>query len=182
MNSEREKADILFDYGLPLQFCCHLIQFYTLLFLRVATLSRRCLCCLIALRGTFTTKQQWCVRTALCAMAKLGWRQFWHALQKWLLSSHHWPNVCDQLSHPHERKWICYHVLKSVLLYLFSILRNFESNRGYLLRNSIELMLKTWKNELRHVLQKILSSHLLSNMRDQCIIWKKNIYTIIPCY
>ena len=38
MNSEREKADILFDYGLPLQFCCHLIQFYTLLFLRVATL------------------------------------------------------------------------------------------------------------------------------------------------
>ena len=40
MNSEREKADILFDYGLPLQFCCHLIQFYTLLFLRVATLSQ----------------------------------------------------------------------------------------------------------------------------------------------
>ena len=39
MNSEREKADILFDYGLPLQFCCHLIQFYTLLFLRVATLT-----------------------------------------------------------------------------------------------------------------------------------------------
>ena len=38
MNSEREKADILFEYGLPLQFCCHLIQFYTLLFLRVATL------------------------------------------------------------------------------------------------------------------------------------------------
>ena len=41
MNSEREKADILFDYGLPLQFCCHLIQFYTLLFLRVATLSKK---------------------------------------------------------------------------------------------------------------------------------------------
>ena len=42
MNSEREKADILFDYGLPLQFCCHLIQFYTLLFLRVATLNFQC--------------------------------------------------------------------------------------------------------------------------------------------
>ena len=41
MNSEREKADILFDYGLPLQFCCHLIQFYTLLFLRVATLRKQ---------------------------------------------------------------------------------------------------------------------------------------------
>ena len=59
-------------------------------------LSRRCLCCLIALRGTFTTKQQLCVRTALCAMAKFGWRYFWHALQKWLLSSHPWPNISDQ--------------------------------------------------------------------------------------
>ena len=40
MNSEREKADILFNYGLPLQFCCHLIQFYTVLSLRTATLSK----------------------------------------------------------------------------------------------------------------------------------------------
>ena len=35
--------------------------------------------------------------------------------------------------------------VQPVLLYLFSILRNFESNRGFLLRNSIELILKTWK-------------------------------------
>ena len=63
---------------------------------------RRCLCCLIALRGTFTTKQQWWVRTALCAMAKLGWRQFWHALQKWLLSSH--PDPLWVINVPHERK------------------------------------------------------------------------------
>ena len=34
-----------------------------------------------------------------------------------------------------------------------------------------------------HVLQKwLLSSHLLSNMHDQCIIWKRNNCTIIPCY
>ena len=39
MNSEREKADILFNYGLPLQICCHLIQFYTVLSLRTATLT-----------------------------------------------------------------------------------------------------------------------------------------------
>ena len=39
MNSEREKADILFNYGLPLQFFCHLIQFYTVLSLRTATLK-----------------------------------------------------------------------------------------------------------------------------------------------
>ena len=29
-------------------------------------------------------------------MTKLGWRQFWHALQKWLLSSHPWPNMNNQ--------------------------------------------------------------------------------------
>ena len=57
--------------------------------------SRRCLCCMIALRGTFTRKHL-CVRTALCIMTKLGWRQFWHALQKWLLSSHPWPNMNNQ--------------------------------------------------------------------------------------
>ena len=44
MNSEREKADILFNYGLPLQFCCHLIQFYTVLSLRTATLNTFCSC------------------------------------------------------------------------------------------------------------------------------------------
>ena len=37
--------------------------------------------------------------------------------------------------------YLRYHVLESVLLYLFSILRNFESNRGFFLRNSIELIL-----------------------------------------
>ena len=39
MNFEREKADILFDYGLLLQFCCHLIQIYTVSSLRTATLN-----------------------------------------------------------------------------------------------------------------------------------------------
>ena len=39
MNFEREKADILFDYGLLLQFCCHLIQIYTVSSLRTATLT-----------------------------------------------------------------------------------------------------------------------------------------------
>ena len=39
MNFEREKADILFDYGLLLQFCCHLIQIYTVSSLRTATLK-----------------------------------------------------------------------------------------------------------------------------------------------
>ena len=37
-----------------------------------------------------------CIRTALCSMTKLGRRQFWHALQKWLLNSHPWPNMNDK--------------------------------------------------------------------------------------
>ena len=49
-----------------------------------------------ALQGLSQQSNNECVRTALCAMAKLGWRQFWHALQKWLLSSHPWPNISDQ--------------------------------------------------------------------------------------
>ena len=63
MNSEREKADILFDYGLPLQFCCHLIQFYTLLFLRVATIQ-----------NLFSIVKNWNVRwgiSFLCVESKL---------------------------------------------------------------------------------------------------------------
>ena len=39
-----------------------------------------------------------CIRTVLCTMTKLGWRQFWHALQKWLMSSHPWPSSNDQCS------------------------------------------------------------------------------------
>ena len=69
---------------------------------------------------------------------------------------------------------LCYHALKSVLLYLFSILRNFESNPDFLLRNSIELILKNWKKLFWHVLQKwLLISHPLSNMRDRCVIIMK---------
>ena len=29
---------------------------------------------------------------------------------------------------------------------------------------------------------RLLSSYLLSNMCDQCVIWKRNNSTIIPCY
>ena len=182
-----------------------------------------------------------CVRTALCTMTKLGWRQFWHALQKWLLNSHPWPNMNDHV--PHERKmnmlscteisfvirvsffnsekfwvkpgfpfmqlnrantqnlenfnfdmfyycwavipdpiwttsmyhmkekWICYHVLKSVLLYmyLFSILRNFESNRGFLLCNSIELhiILKTWEILILTCFTKIIAEQ--SSVGPMCV-------------
>ena len=105
-------------------------------------LSRRCLCCLVALRGTFTTKQQWCIRTALCAMAKLGWRQFWHAWQKWLLSSHPWPNMGDQCTTWKKNEYAIMYWNQFCYIF-FSVLRHFESNRGYLLRNSIELTLKT---------------------------------------
>ena len=53
-------------------------------------------------------------------------------------------------------EWTMYQI-KSVLLYLFSVLRNFESNRGFLLRNSIELILKTWKKLISTCFTKIIA-------------------------
>ena len=39
----------------------------------------------------------------------------------------------------------------------FSVLINFESNRGFLLRNSIELTLKTWKNIISTCFTKMIA-------------------------
>ena len=39
--------------------------------------SWRCMWCMMAFAGAFTTKQQWMhIHTAMCTMTKLGWRQF----------------------------------------------------------------------------------------------------------
>ena len=59
MNSEREKADILFNYGLPLQFCCHLIQFYTVLSLRTATLNKPLMYMYLSIRNTVNLALNW---------------------------------------------------------------------------------------------------------------------------
>ena len=77
---------------------------------------------------------------------------------------------------------LCYHALKSVLLYLFSMLRNLESNPGFLLRNSIKLLTQNLEKSNFGMFYKklLLSSHLFSIMHDQCVIWKRNNSTIIP--
>ena len=63
-----------------------------------------------------------CIRTALCTtlqkLAKLGRRQCWYALQKWLLSSYPWPNMNDQCT--------------NVPNVLSSILRDLGLNIGFL--------------------------------------------------
>ena len=67
----------------------------------------------------------------------------WHVLQKLLLCSHPWPNMNELCT---KLKFTNYTIMRwNQFCYLFSILRNFESNPGFLLRNSIELILKTWK-------------------------------------
>ena len=68
-------------------------------------LSWRCLRCMMAF---ITGISHWqsnnsCIRTALCTMTTFGRRQFWHALQKWLLSSHPWPNMNGQTMHMKEK-------------------------------------------------------------------------------
>ena len=71
-------------------------------------------------------------------------KQFWHALHKWLLSSHPWPNMNNQCTIWKKNKYAIMYWNQFCYIY-FSILRNFESNRGFLLCDSIELILKTWK-------------------------------------
>ena len=56
--------------------------------------SWRCLRCMMAFAGAFTTKQPFI--HPHCTNSKLGRRQFWHDLQKLLLSSHPRPNMNDQ--------------------------------------------------------------------------------------
>ena len=50
--------------------------------------------------GTFT-KQQWsCIKHSHCVLQA----KFWHALQKWLQSSHPWPNTEWPMYHPMQMK------------------------------------------------------------------------------
>ena len=89
--------------------------------------SWHCLRCVMAFVGAFTTRQQ-LHASALhchvlhCTNSKLGHRQFWHALQKWLLSSHPWPNMNDQCTI--WKKNLCYHPLITILWFFFLVLRH----------------------------------------------------------
>ena len=67
-----------------------------------------------------------CIRTALCTTTKLGWRQFWHALQKLLLSSHPWTNMNNQCTIWKKNKYAIYHPLITISWFF---LFNFERFR-----------------------------------------------------
>ena len=70
-------------------------------------------------------------------------KPIWHVLQKLLLCSYPWPNMNELCT---KLKLTNYAIMRwNQFCYIcFLILRNFESNPGFLLRNSIELILKTW--------------------------------------
>ena len=61
------------------------------------------------LRELSQQSNNWCIRTALCTMTKLGWRQVWHAVQKLLLSSHPWPNINVQCTIWKKNKYSIIH-------------------------------------------------------------------------
>ena len=115
--------------------------------------SRRCLCCMIALRGTFTTKQQYrCAASALLpgtALCTIIWQNLDVDSFDMLYKNDCWgaiPDLIWTINLLYERKinMLSCTEISFVRFFFFFFLRNFESNRGFLLRNSIELILKTF--------------------------------------
>ena len=73
----------------------------------------------------------------------------------------------------------------SFVIYFFSILGNLESNRVSFYAIQSSYLLKNWGEIIILACfykKLLLSSHLLSNMHDQCVIWKRNNSTVIPKY
>ena len=95
-------------------------------------------------------------------------KPIWHVLQKWLLCNHPWPNMNELCT---KLKLTNYAIMRwNLFCYIcFQFWEILSQTRVFLLRNSIELILKTWIF-FWHVLQKLLLiSHPLANMRDQYI-------------
>ena len=70
-----------------------------------------------------------------CKQRQLTQKQFRHVLQNWLLCSHPWPNINEQCTKWKQNNYAIMH-WNQFCQYLFSILRNFESNLGFLFLNS----------------------------------------------
>ena len=81
--------------------------------------SWRCLCCEATIR-------------AFAMHCELGRRQFWHALQKLLLSSHPWPNMNDQCTIWKKTNMLFSTWLITIVWFFFSILRDVGLNLGFL--------------------------------------------------
>ena len=99
--------------------------------------SLRCLRCMMAYARALTIKQQFIIRTALCTMTKLGRTQFWHALQKWLLSSccHPWLNMDDHSTN-YVREINMLSSTIQISWFSFSILRDLGMNIRFHFSNS----------------------------------------------
>ena len=83
----------------------------------------------VALRELSQQSNNRCVRTALCTMTKLVWRQFWHALQPSLTQY-------ERSMYHMKEKLICYHPLITILWFVILILGDLALNLGFLFLNS----------------------------------------------
>ena len=83
--------------------------------------------------GSFHIKATIHVSALHCVLSYMTERrQVWHAfnlIQKWLLSSHPWPNMNDNV--PYERRRKSHHPLIRILWFFFSILRDLGLNLGF---------------------------------------------------
>ena len=129
---------------------------------------------------TYYTNQCGCINCCFVVKAPanviMQHKQRQLVLPNWLLCSHPWPIWMSNV--PNKSILILLSCTEISLCYIFfSILKNFESNPGFFLRNSIKLLTQNLKKRGNFdmiVLQKLLlSSNLLSDMHDQCVIMKE---------
>ena len=95
----------------------------------------RCLRCMMAFAGAFTTKQHPCIRTVLCTITTLKLKTWTKTVLLYKIDC--WaaiPYPIWTTNVPYERKidmlW-CYHPLITITLFSFSILRDLGLNLGF---------------------------------------------------
>ena len=106
---------------------------------------------------------------------QLGQKQFWHVLQTWLLCSHPWPNMNEHMNVPTERRIIMLSCTEISFAISFFLLRNLESNSGFLFFNThtVYIVLNTqvlWNLIGKHTQRGSTHAHT----HIQCIIFKND--------
>ena len=115
---------------------------------------------------------------------QLGQNQFWHVLQNWLLCSHPWPNMNEHCTKLKKTNLLCYHALKSVCCYLFLILRNLESNPGFLFTQLNQATYSKFGKSNFDMIYKMIAeqSSVIQYAWPISVIWQRNNSTTIPWY
>ena len=103
---------------------------------------------------------------------QLGQNKFWHVLPNWMLCSHPWPNMnkqCTKLKKTNNAN------RQSFVISFFNF-EKFGVKPGFLFTQLNQATYSKRKVILTCFTKWLLSSHLLSNMHEQCVIWKRDYY------